>query len=78
MKRCGNITNYRVTIITLNDKESNKEILIPPTKVSLDTMIDPNEVSRIELTQMNRRGYPKVPDAHIFVFPHNSRKYLFH
>ncbi|VDI39604.1 Hypothetical predicted protein [Mytilus galloprovincialis] len=73
VKRCGNITNYRVTIITLNDKESNKEILIPPTKVSLDTMIDPNEVSRIELTQMNRRGYPKVPDAHIFVFPDNSR-----
>ncbi|XP_063435104.1 uncharacterized protein LOC134716195 [Mytilus trossulus] len=76
VKRCGNITNYRVTIITLNDKESNKEILIPPTKISLDTLIDPNQTNRIELTQSNRRGYPNVPDAHIFVFPDNSRPAL--
>lgn len=76
LKRCGTITNYRVAIKKLDDKESNKEVLIPPTNVSSNILIDHNQINRIELTQMNRKGYPNISDAHIFVFPDYSRPKL--
>lgn len=76
VKRCGIITNYRVTVNNVGNDETRKKkiIMISPDKTSYGLSVDPNQINRIELTQKTRLGYPNKSDAGIYVFPENLRK----
>lgn len=76
VKRCGIITNYRVTVNNVGNDETRKKkiIMISPNKTSYGLSVDPNQINRIELTQKTRLGYPNNFDAGIYAFPENLRK----
>ena len=79
VKRCGIITDYRVTVNSVGNDEAGKKkiIIVSPNKTSYGLSVDPNQITHIELTQKTRLGYPNNSDAGIYVFPENLRKWTF-
>lgn len=76
VKRCGIITNYRITVNNIGNGQAGKNeiIIVSPNKISYGLSLYQKQINRIDLTQKTRLGYPNKPDAGIYVFPENLRK----
>ena len=63
-------------VVPFGEKENFTLVIedILPENIWHDISIDLEKKHQIKLTQRTKIGYPKMADAHIYVYPHEIRK----